>query len=273
MDRDTVTLAQLEVSACTAELYLNGVPVLRLVSAAGSAPAENVAVEQLLVPGRNTLELLVEPGPTPGTARSAERDLPFHPARSQARLIRVREDEEASPGNGTVLMETSFTWSDSSAQSRRFPVSSSAIGDLGLANGRWPWLEAPSLAASKSLDEEARAVLNQLADAARAGSIDRFWELSRLATTDVLRAYPAMTESSMREELAGFLAIASQSEGSVVVSSPDAQDFRLVGGSRLLELVDKDWTPSLKVRTPGRDSATGYPIFLARIGGILRIVR
>src|SRR5262249_20214455 len=74
--------ALLSVKTCTAELYLNDVPISRLTPA--GLAAEGRAIEQYLIPGTNRIELLVEPGERPSQTRSGTRMMTLENAEASA---------------------------------------------------------------------------------------------------------------------------------------------------------------------------------------------
>jgi len=273
MSRDTVVMAQLEIEGCAAELYVNGVPTSRLLPEPGRLPVENLAVEQLLVPGDNSLELLVEPGDRPSEARRQKVEQSFRPMRAVGRLVRYREGEDTAPGDGETLLEVAFAWSDASLDRRMMPTSNAKTISLGAAHGRWAWQDAPELVEGEALVAEACALLDQVELAVRTGNADRLYALSEAQILDVLHAYPALSAEFLRGDLVAMLQHYQKGPEPVVARDPSKHDFRVVAGGKLLQLVDVDWTPSFKLRDPVDRSEIGYPMFLARLGGELRIVR
>jgi hypothetical protein len=273
MTRDTVTMTQLETKGCVAELYLNGVPVSRIGPEPGRIPIENVAVEQLIVPGPNTLELLVEPGESPGQARSGRRELEFRPMKAAARLMRYRDGGDTEPGHGEVLLEVEYRWSDASLERIEFPTSSSGVVDLGQAHGRWAFLDAAPLSLDEPLIHEASQLLDELEAALRTKNLGRLWSLSEPQLRDVLVAYPALSEAFLRADLEQMVAHYGKLSDPVLPRDPGAHDFRLVANGRLLQLVDADWSSSFKLRDPESGEAVGYPLFVGRVGSELRVVR
>ncbi len=270
---DTILHAQLEVTDCTAELWVNGVPAIRIVASPTRIPIESLAVAQLLIPGTNLIELLVEPGPTPSLARTEKRILPFKKMKASARLIRFRDGSSGLPEDGDILAETFFRWEDASLEQQQFPQSSAKQIELGPAFGRWAWQDAPELSLDDTLLAEARSVLDDVEAAIRAFHADRFWQLTELQIKDVLRAYPAVTEEYLRGDLATMFNHYRKMKDPVMKRSPEDQDFRLVAGGKLLQCIDKDWSTAFKLRDPDDGGPVPYSIFLARIDGQLRIVR
>lgn len=270
---DSIIHAQLEVAGCTAELWLNGIPVMRLDQSPGRVPIENFAVHQLLVPGTNMLEIVVEPGSTPSVSRTERHELLFKKMSAVGRLIRFEEGASGLVEEGHLLTEVNFRWDDPTLNDRMmFPKSSGMQVEMGSAFGQWGWQKAPDLVLDEATIAEARAVLDEVEAALRAFDEKRFWELTELQIKDVLRAYPALTESAMRSELATMIANIKKGKDPVFARDPANHDFRIVGQGKLLQCIDKDWTTSFKVRDPDGD-ALSYRIMLARIDGRLRIVR
>ena len=271
MASSTILLAQLEVEDCTAELFLNGAPVIRI--APPKMHIQNASAELYVVPGTNRLDVLVEPGSRPSTARSEVRELAFRPMRATGRLIRFEEGVPGLVEHGELLGEASFAWEEGRPERRVFPAEVGTQIEIPTANGRWSFQDAPPLVLDDALRAEARALLAEVEQAIRRGDTDRFWSLTELQTRDVRRAYPAVTEPYLRGDLATLFAHYRKAPDPVMPRDPADHDFRLVAGDRMLQLVDRDYSTSFKLRDPGDGSAVSYRIMLARIDGKLRIVR
>lgn len=271
MGLDRVLHAQIQVERCTAELYLNGIPLVRIHPK--RTAFESRAVEELIVPGKNRLELLVEPGSHPSVARTESRRLELGDAWAVARLVSFPDGVFTEPENGTLLGEVRFDRPPGLEGPRTVPQSLVAEVDLGAANGKWAWQDAPVLEPGEALTLEARAVLAELAAAYRTGSVTAIWALFEGPTKDMARAYPAFTEAMARSELETMTAHYMRIPDRVLPLEPEQHDFRVVGGGRLLECVDLDWQGSLRLRDPDDGSTMPVSQLLARIGGRLRVVR
>jgi len=272
MSDPTVIYAQLAVEGATAELYLNGIPVSR-VGPRPQVPIENAAVEELLVPGRNELCLVVEPGSHPSVARTEQRQLDFRPLEVVGRLLRFRDGVPATVEHGELLGEVRVDWQDGKPARRTFPVEASTGIELGSAHGRWAWQDAPQLTLDEALIDEACAVLDEVATAIRTKHLGLLWQLNELQLVDVQRAYPAITEAYLRAEIAEGLTDYEGIDDPVLPRDRSRHDFRLVGGGRLLELLDDDWSTSFKLGHQRDGSPVPYRIMLCRIDGALRIMR
>lgn len=287
MTRETQILTRLEVKGCRAELYLNDVPVMMLRP--DSQGLQLIASEQLVVPGRNRIELLVEPGPTPQAARSGARNLerdqicppvvtlaePIGPPgpRAAAKLVQGVIEDTPTIADPDVLIEARWEWPAEVTQGvLTFPQS--VIAEIELpGRGRWRWQDAPQLELDDGLRAEALAFLDDFETAFRAGRLDVLWELSRQQTEDVQRCYSGLTEEFLKGDLARVVDFYRRSSVPVLPRDPERMDFRLAARGRLLHVVDKGWEPALKLKDPDDGLEVGVPMFLARVEGALRIVR
>ncbi len=272
MALDRVLHAQLHVERCTAELFLNGIPIVHIDPKRRTA-FESRAVEQFIVPGKNRVELLVEPGPHPSVARTELRQMKLGDAWAVARLVSFPDGVFTEPENGTVLGEVRFERLPDQDESRTMPASLVGEVELASANGRWAWQDAPVLDPGDALVAEARAVLEELAAAYRVGSAPAIWKLFEGPTKDLARAYPAFTEAMAKSELELLTAHFTKIPDRVIPFKPEEHDFRIVGGGRLIECVDRDWKGSLRIKDPDDGSETPVTHLLARLDGRLRVVR
>ena len=264
-----VIYAELEVNACTAELYVNGFPLSRL--APETTHFEAIAAQEFLIPGDNTIELLVEPGTRPSLARTERRDLATPGASATARLVRYPDGVFTEAANGEVLAEINWLGRPEVAA---FPQSMSRLATLGSQHGRWAWQDAPVLVLDEQLILEARAVLDDVARTLRQGDVDAAWRATEIRAREGLRAYPSMSEAEARVELGKVLAYYRTVPEPVRPFTPDRHDFRLVAGDRALQCIDVDWSASLKLENPSDPGElVPYALFLARIGDRLQVVR
>jgi hypothetical protein len=271
MGQDTVVHAQIHAEGCTAELYVNGVPVSRIHP--DRTAFESVAVEQLLIPGRNRIELLVEPGSRPSRVRTEARHHDLGDAAAVGRLVRFPDGVFAEASRGEVLREVRLERPAGSIGARTVPESFSAEVDLGQAHGRWAWQDAPVLDLEEALVAEARAALDEIAQAWQACSIEGLWALSALNVRETRRAYPALDEASLRADLELLMNHYARARERVAPRASEQHDFRTVAGGRMLECIDLDWAPSLRLLDPDDGSQVPYPVLLARVDGRLCVAR
>jgi hypothetical protein len=264
-----VIYAELEVNACTAELYVNGFPLSRL--APETTHFEATAAQEFLVPGDNAIEILVEPGTRPSLARTERRDLATPAASVTARLVRYPDGVFTEAANGEILAEINWLGRPEVAA---FPQSMSRTATLGSQHGRWSWQDAPVLVLDEQLVLEARAVLDDVARTLRSGDVDAAWRATEVRVREGLRAYPSLSEAEGRAELGKVLAYYRRSADPVRPFTPERHDFRLVARDRVLQCIDLDWSASLKLENPSDPGeVVPYALFLARIDDRLQVVR
>ena len=275
MTQPTQIQAQLEIEGCTAELYLNDVPVMRLRP--GDMKVQLLAVEQLVIPGKNRLEVLVEPGPTPNTAREASRVLEKgalgEAPRASAKLVRFTITEEPSIADPEILMEATWQWPIGPDDPVLFPQSAVAERDLGDGRGPWRWQSLPPHVLDRGLHDEVMRFLDEMEAAFLQGDLDLLWDLSRQQNEDVQRCYPGLTETFLRGDMARVVDFYRRSPDPVFPRDPARTALRLAAGGRMLHVIDRDWTPTYKLRDPDDGTAVGVPMLLGRVDGKLRIVR
>jgi hypothetical protein len=233
-------------------------------------PSASIAVQELLVPGDNELELLVEPGTSPSRARVEYHEERLSGASAVARLVRFPDNVITDAANGELVVDVQ--WKSQDGVREAFPKAIAKRAALGPWAGRWPWQDAPPLVLDDALVDEARAVLAELGDAFRRGSAAAYRVLLEAQSSDALRAYPALSEEFVQTDLERLVAHYHASPEPVLPLVRERHDFRLVAGDRMLQCIDKDWRPSLRLRDPSGQEVP-YPIFLARLDGRLRVVR
>jgi hypothetical protein len=189
------------------------------------------------------------------------------------RLVRFADGVFAEPERGDVLVEVKFAKDPDHPGPRVFPASVSTEVDLGAANGRWAWQDAPVLELDEATVAEAVAVLDAIAAGYQSLSVQTLWALSELNIKDTKRAYPVLTDEALRSDLEQILQHYGKKPDRVYPRAPEEHDFRVVAGGRMIECVDRDWKPSLRLKDPDDESAIPYPVLLARIDGRLRVIR
>jgi hypothetical protein len=258
--------ALLGAEKCTAELYLNDVPISRLTPA--GLAAEGRAIEQYLIPGTNR----VEPGERPSQTRAGTRTMNLEGATAFAFVGRYAVGETVSATTGKKLAEVRFTSADLKDEPAVFPRSLIAEFDAGPAHGRWDWQDAPVLTPSNELFDEAHQVLGEIAEIFRRQSGQLYFAVTEVQCRDAMRAYPAWNEAGVRAELDEQAKMYASVDDPIVPVDTMRNDFRIVAGGRMLQCLDQDWTTSLKLRSK-RGTLVPHPVLLARIGGRLRVVR
>jgi hypothetical protein len=262
--------AEAEVSGALAEFYVNGIPSWRRIGRPGERFA-SVPVHQHLVDGSNEIELLIEPGPTPSSAR-----VPREPHRAAGieafvRLVRYPVDVYPGDASGEVLAEARFRGEE--GRDEPFPYVLRAEADLGPLFGRWAWQDADPIAITATVRNEVEELVRRVHEAFAAGDPMPIVMLCDLCFAEGSRAYPARSAEALASGFAESLReSAQQPDWEMVPLDPERFDFRLCAGGRMIECIDRDWQPTVRSR-PQADGDFPFPMFLSRIGRELVIVR
>jgi hypothetical protein len=273
-DGGSVVYAEMSLTNCRAELYLNGIPVGR--RQAGQLPEFSVSVQQFLIDGKNLLELVINPDSTPSLARSGSADSVMAGGRAEARLVRYPEGVYPGDPQGKVLIKVSWGGENRSVEKNPagYPLVVSRTADLGPQFGRWCWQDAPRLTLDPATRDSIAAVIRTVREALAKGDPDPIVELSRISYEEGARAYPATTSAWLEGRFRKFLARAAQKPGWCIDPvDPSDWDLRLVADGRLVECLARDWRPIVRTKPLPDDEPYEFPMLLGRIDGKWRIVR
>ena len=263
----TVLSAFCEARDCFVEFLLNGIPLARL---GDQVFVQSQSVAELVRSGANRLEIVLEPGPSPRSARFHEREVDRTKGTARLEVFEIDPDLPAQPEYGRVLGAVRLELPPDEPAVRRGPTILSAVFEAS-GRPRWQFEETPVLSIDEALEREALEVVEQVAAAFRAGDVEAYLRLAQPALSDALKAYPAHSEASLRgdveEVMEWYLA------NRAFMRPREVSDFepRLVAEGRLIECVNRDFTPAL--RLVGPDVELPYSMFLGRVDGALRIVR
>ena len=101
---------------CDVELYVNGIPMR--YSSNNQAMA-SIPVHQYLIDGKNEIEFIVNPGPTPSKARTAQRELDSTDMQASARLVKYPVGAYPGDASGEVL--GTLQWTGQNEKKEMFP--------------------------------------------------------------------------------------------------------------------------------------------------------
>jgi hypothetical protein len=264
-----VIYAELHVRGCTAELYLNGIPLRRNVSPV--QPFSAIPVHQYLIPGTNELEVVIEPGPTPSRARRGSTMKAAVGASAVARLVRYEEGQFTDSEEGERLVE--IRWEGATDTQEVFPKSVAKQVALGARSGRWCWQDAPPLVLDEATHAEIEGVLGTVARGFARGDAKPVLELLEPRFNEGIRAYPVNDAATLTAELTDYVREVANEGWIVHPMRREEHDFRLVAGERMVELVNRDWRPTLRFKAPEDEEDVPYAMMLARIDGRLKVVR
>ena len=257
---------EIERNGAAAEVHFNGWPLHHCRKDSLIRIAH--AAEEFAVSGENTLSLWVEPNPLPTHWRDPHDGITPADAWVTARVTAYPPGVFPEPENGEVLATVSWRHG---AGSSRFPAASSV--EFQRTGPRWSWEAAPILTMSPELVAEATHVLMTLQRAFERQDLDLLMRTITIKIHDAMRAYPALTMTYIRDALQQYLAALQKSPGGPSEPlRPEAHAMRLIAGGRVLECLDADFSPSLRLHDEDGDRLP-YPVRLARVEGRLQVVR
>ena len=254
--------AEMKIDNCTAELWLNGVPLQRI--APGGIVNTAIPAHMYLLSGRNTLEVLIEPGSRPTLARVAW-PLSVPQGSVTTRLAAYYPDQFTGDPNAPVYVR--LNWDGAAAFPGLYPRSIQGSEDLGPMFGRWHWEAADTLRLDANTIRDAARVLESIRISLAAGNADVFLRLAEQRFANFARAYPSRSFDTLVRQFRAVVARDSASAGwGFPELSPLQIDFRVVGGGRLLECVNEDWQPTLRSFSLADGYPKYYPLFLCKLG-------
>ena len=264
-------LAVVEVSSCSAELFLNDIPIIHIGLDESRFPLEAMAIEHALVPGENRLELWVDPTPVPRTSAITTRKLVMQPAQAEGRIIRLDVGDTPMRGHGEPIATVSFDLPEPT--DLELPRRYATAFTLERSRPRLAFQDGAMLTLDSALRDEVDTVLDDLEACLARGDLDRLLELHSVAHADVSKAYPAWTREAIRADFAARIARHQEAEEPVIRRDRENARLRLFGDGRVVACFDAEGRAAVKTRSARDGSGNDYPVFLSRIDGRLRIIR
>src|SRR2546427_826663 len=186
MASDWIVL-EAQVTGCSAELYVNDIPVTQV--GVGQASSVALPVNHYLATGPNTLALLVNPGPTPASAgATGPEPQRAGGAKALATLARYRHRAVSGDGSGEELLAANWA-GRGDGEPEAFPQRVDVTGNLGVELGPWAWQNAETL----TLEEETTGQVATLIELVRAGlehgDPQPFFDLGARSLQEIARAF------------------------------------------------------------------------------------
>jgi hypothetical protein len=252
---------------CTAEAWLNGLPMARVTPLAGQVI---VPVHEAALAGANRLELVI--GPDSGAAQAAEllQTAP-HAMAARVHLLLPRIGRSIDEAEVRTLAE--LQWACAAGDPLTLPVQLSQTADLAIRFPRWRWLDAPVTTPTAELTQQAHAFVSGLARDLARGQTDSFMSATRLRTEELALAYQRSPETEgarLREWLEQMYA------SSRLVWQPlAAEDMRLrpLVGGRLLEALGSNGRAALTTKPDAGGNTLALPLKLSVVEGRFYVLR
>ena len=265
--------AELELTDCSAELRLNGIPIPGCPKRRPSFEV-SVPVHHLLVSGMNELELFIDLDGKPSESLLPRRSRPRPTSIAVARLVVYETGTIASPENGKVLTTLEYHGAkdetDDAPRVRRVSV------DPGKSFGPWAWQKAPVLTLDDITLRDAEAALADVHAALFGGDGQKMYELIKVRWQEMDLAYPGRNDAVDQANHAAWIQSLASDERRRLPLDRERFAFRLTAGGRMIECLNEDFAPSIRYGQevePGHWAAGMYPVSLARIGARLAVVR
>ncbi|MBP6829724.1 MAG: hypothetical protein KA978_03015 [Deltaproteobacteria bacterium] len=263
----TALLLDITLEGCDAELYVNDIPVGRILAAAGGGIHQ---VDHLLVRGANTFEVLLNPGSTPSVARTEKRMLPGDGVAVEVTAARCPPG--TSPGEvGTTRL---FRFGERLPGGPvEFPRSVKNTFEVDPPNAAWAWERADVLLLDPALLREATQYVQSLHGSLARKSFPGFWAHNEIAHREVAAAYDVPLAE---RQAAAEAAMARRFADPAFAMAPlvaEQFDYRLVANGRLLECIAKDWGAVVRTEPDSEGKVMRFPIMVGRIDGSLRGLR
>ena len=257
---------RLEVSGCSAEAVINGVPLVRV---GGPQAVATLPVHEYWLAGNNELELRVHPGP-PGQAAAPEPKLSDGQAWASLRLLLPRVGGVADPASARTVAQ--LDWAPPLDEVYEAPVAVRKLVDLPIAFPRWRWLDAPLIDDTAALQKDAAAYLLEIALGLARGNPEPLISAARLRLEELATAYQrplADDVARLRQQVQRLHALqplkpALPSAGKLLL--------RPVAGGRLLECLGIDGQPLLQSAVAG-GGVQHWPLRIAAVEGRFYVLR
>lgn len=262
---ERLMLIKLVGQGCTAEAWVNGLPMARI---SPQAPEAVVPAHEAALTGVNRLELVV--GPESGGSAAAALPAP-HAMAAQLHLL--------LPRLGTTVDETQartlarIDWACAAGDPAVLPARQVQEPDLPIRFPRWRWLDAPVAPVTPALRVQAHAFVSGLARDLARGQTESFMSATRLRTEELALAYqrsPDSESARLKEWLEQMYAVSRLVWQPL---APEEMQLRPLAGGRLLECLGADGRAALTTVPDKAGNTLALPVRLSVVEGRFYVLR
>ena len=264
---ERLMVVKLVASGCTAEAWLNGLPMARVTPL---APQAVVPVHEAALPGPNRLELLVGPDSTAQSAAALLQAAP-HDMAAHVHLLLPRMGHAVDESQVRTLAQ--LAWACAAGEPLTLPARRRQETDLAIRFPRWRWLDAPVVQRTPALMQQAHAFVAGLARDLARGQTETFIAATRLRTEELALAYQRSAESEtvrLREWLEQMYA------SSRLVWQPlavEEMQLRPLADGRLLACLGGDGRAALTTMPDKAGNVVALPIKVSVVEGRFYVLR
>jgi len=264
---ERLMVVKLAAQGCTAEAWLNGLPVARVTP---SAPEAVLPAHEAALAGSNRLELVV--GPDSGVADAAAllQTAP-HAMAAQVHLLLPRIGRPADETEARTLAR--LDWTCDAGAPLTLPARLHQDADLAIRFPRWRWLDAPVVQSTPALRQQAHAFVAALARDLARGQTDSFMTATRLRTEELALAYQRSPESEVARLREWLEEMYASSRLVWQPLAPDEMQLRSLAGGRLLECLGTGGRAALTTLPDKAGKTLALPLKLAVVEGRFYVLR
>lgn len=252
-----------------AEFLVNGIPVKRLDSEVYGF--NSMVGHHYLIDGENTFEIVINPGPTPSTALEQtpiENDERHN--QSPKALIQLMKYEVGSFAGdteaGEILMQLNWEYNVEEHGNTPFPIVAKAKFQLAHHMGEWAWQQCEKVNL-RSEKAELTAIIEDLYSDFTSGNSVRVVHFLAPYLQDAGRALSAYGTQSLTEDV-----IDDVNDNKALTAEEfdtESLDFRVCGANNLVQIVNKDWQPTLRIPLGPEYEGDDYTLdmFVGKVNG------
>lgn len=237
-------ILDIDTNLCTAEVWINGLPVARC------SPTDGVQaqfpVHEYFIPGPNKFQLVVEPGPTPSRTFEANPKPFVIPEKFFARMRLMRMPAGSFPEDPGV--QVIFDLNYRPPANTLLPVPAIFDAECGAPPwaGRPAWSDAQPVPDTPVARNFVATFLNQIAEAMNGRNVETYLAASRLRFQEVSAAYQLSAEEQTQAFRAQFQRVSADPGFRMEPITPESLDLRWCAGGRVIDCVDKAGQPALR---------------------------
>lgn len=266
----------MQVKDCIAEFWVNGIPVKRLDSEVHSF--NSMIGHHFLLDDLNTLEIVINPGTTPSSSRTIniiDND-EKHSAEPKAIIQLMKYDVGTFVGDdgaGQILAQLNWEYDKKIHALMPFPIMTKASFQLGPHLGPWMWQSCQPI----NLANEREQIIAVLADIYQSfitGNSARVVGFLMPYIQDAAKALPGYSAEEQIEDITSDI----NDNALLTVNACDFDieklDFRVCGQGNLLQVINKDWRPTISIPLGKEYDNDNYDLemFIGKVKGYWRAV-